>query len=162
MFTVKTICAHGFRNLDVRLNSDNLSSEVVYEGQQILEDGDILFYKEYADSTYTYGLIQSRDNYHGHDKGYIWSSRASVINKVFNLNLVDIAINGVCRAFPVMLLELILPKGFVLKKRRFNNGEEYWSVELTDGSTPKCGTILYGGGNPSNPVYNLTTVLQQK
>ena len=38
---------------------------------------------------YKYGSEQLCDSYMGHEKGYIWSSRASVMNKAFDIALIE-------------------------------------------------------------------------
>ena len=48
-----------------------------------------LFYQPTnIEGVYYYGCIQLKDDY-DHKAGYVWSSRASVINKAFNLDLID-------------------------------------------------------------------------
>ena len=37
----------------------------------------------------TYGLEQTRQEYYGHGPGYIWASRATAMNKIFDVALVD-------------------------------------------------------------------------
>lgn len=58
--------------------------------KELPEDGGILFVsKTNIEGIYTYGLEQTKHSYFGHKPGYIWSSRASVINAAFDYVLYE-------------------------------------------------------------------------
>lgn len=132
---VVSICNHGL----VYLKADNLSSTIVeYKEKKV--GIDTLYYKKYSDGTYSFGLIQGAESQFGHTKGYVWSSRASVINKYFGLKITEVGINGVCRAMPVSMLESLLPKDFYIQAEKFGNGEKRYAVYPV---TNKDSRILY-------------------
>ena len=60
--------------------SEDLFSEEISNKKQ-LEDGYIFVRKTNIPGIFTYGLCQTRNEYYGHGPGYIWASRASVMNK---------------------------------------------------------------------------------
>lgn len=55
-----------------------------------LDDEEIFVKDTNIKGIYTYGCKTLTSDYFGHPPGYIWSSRASVMNKQFNLSLVDV------------------------------------------------------------------------
>lgn len=59
--------------------------------EQRLDNNDGIAFIRLAniDGFATYGLEQTRDDYYGHGPGYIWASRATVMNKVFDVALID-------------------------------------------------------------------------
>lgn len=52
-------------------------------------DSRLFVKKTTIEGLYQYGSEQLRDEYMGHGKGYIWASRASVMNKVFDVALTE-------------------------------------------------------------------------
>lgn len=52
-------------------------------------DSRLFVRKTSIEGLYQYGSEQLCEDYMGHNKGYIWSSRASVMNKVFDLALTE-------------------------------------------------------------------------
>lgn len=52
-------------------------------------DNRLFVRKTSIEGLYQYGSEQLREDYMGHKKGYIWASRASVMNKVFDLALTE-------------------------------------------------------------------------
>lgn len=52
-------------------------------------DSRLFVRKTSIEGLYQYGSEQLSEDYMGHKKGYIWSSRASVMNKVFDLALTE-------------------------------------------------------------------------
>lgn len=80
---------------------DCIRDNAVYlVGDVKLEAGDEYLSKEVRDSRlfvrktniegiFKYGAEQTCDEYMGHGKGYIWSSRASVMNKEFDTALIE-------------------------------------------------------------------------
>ena len=71
------------------VGEENLKTgEVVLEKE--VEDGTYFVRKTNIDGIFTYGLKQNKEDYFGNPAGYIWSSRASVMNKQFNLALIEI------------------------------------------------------------------------
>lgn len=84
------------------LKIDRIHNDTIYlsgdkkidYGERVLEkhlgkDGIVFVAKTNIDSIYTYGCEQTRDNYFGHKPGYIWASRASVMNAVFDVVLYE-------------------------------------------------------------------------
>lgn len=67
-----------------------------------------------VEGIYSYGYQQKKADYFGNPAGYIWSSRASVMNKVFNTTLIDIYYcesyhsSGRCLAIDLHVLEPLL------------------------------------------------------
>lgn len=108
--------------------------------KEITEHGvkNLVFLKEIAPNVYTYGVKQLTDGVH-HKAGYVWSSRASAVNKVLNTDLIEVCIP--CRgystllttvAIPVACLQKILPEGYkIIKNRpwRDDTEEVYWIVK---------------------------------
>lgn len=52
-------------------------------------DSRLFVRKTSIEGLYQYGSEQLSEDYMGHKKGYIWASRASVMNKVFDLALTE-------------------------------------------------------------------------
>ena len=63
------------------------------QGEERIEDTYKFFYKENQDGFVSYGAIQKKDTYE-HEAGYIWSSRASLINVIFDKRCVEISLTG--------------------------------------------------------------------
>lgn len=72
-----------------------------FVGEEDLERGEIVLEKEVEDGTcfvrktniegiFTYGFKQKNADYLGNPAGYIWSSRAGVMNKEFDIALVEV------------------------------------------------------------------------
>ena len=60
------------------------------ECMSLVKDDSRLFVRKTSiEGLYQYGSEQLCEDYMGHKKGYIWSSRASVMNKVFDLALTE-------------------------------------------------------------------------
>ena len=63
-------------------------------GQKVLtkeiKDGELFICKTSIDGIFTYGYMQTEgDQIYGHGPGYIWASRASVMNANFDVALVE-------------------------------------------------------------------------
>lgn len=93
-------------------------------------EGNYFILKEYnGGEYYTYGFVQGKDSY-DHKAGYVWSSRPSCINAVFDTDLIDVrlledgAITGYGVAIRVSMLKEILPDEFSI--------EEYYEKEDND------------------------------
>lgn len=56
---------------------------------KIYEDSELFVRKTNIDGIFKYGSIQLSDYCMGHKKGYIWSSRVSVMNKAFDIKLAE-------------------------------------------------------------------------
>lgn len=67
---------------------DLKTGEVVLEKE--VEDGTYFVRKTNIDGIFTYGFKQNKEDYFGNPAGYVWSSRASVMNKQFNLALIEV------------------------------------------------------------------------
>lgn len=61
------------------------------QGEERIEDTYKFFYKENQDGFVSYGAIQKKDTYE-HEAGYVWSSRASLINVIFDKRCVEISL----------------------------------------------------------------------
>lgn len=148
---MKVVSICGFSSLDVYLEADELSTTVVEHKEKELGI-DTLYYKKFSDGTYSYGLIQGAENQFGHSKGYIWSSRASVVNAEFGLNLIEVGINHVSRAIPITTLKSLLPKDFYIQTKKFEDGEEYYAV--------KCAHPV--NNTNSKVLYNMEVICQNQ
>ena len=100
----------------------------------------------YSDNHFEYGLIQGDYESFGHTKGYIWSSRASVMNKLFGLELTDVVVEypdsyaglaGI--AYPVKTIKELLPEGFSFEREETATDIHYNLV--SDTTINRCGTI---------------------
>lgn len=55
-----------------------------------MEDGELFIRKTNIEGIFTYGYMQNEaDPVHGHGPGYVWSSRASVMNANFDVALIE-------------------------------------------------------------------------
>lgn len=54
-----------------------------------LSDGILFVTNTNIDGIFRYGLEQTKEDYFGHGPGYIWHSRASVMNANFDVALID-------------------------------------------------------------------------
>jgi len=108
----------------------------------------------------------------GHGKGYIWSSRASVMNQIFGSDIMEVAVRFpgedcyFSRAFDVSDVKEILPKGWDITKESFSDGEVYNKLVYV-GDEPieyECGKRLYSAEEEKtgNIVSCLNTCLQNK
>lgn len=61
------------------------------QGEERIEDTYKFFYKENQDGFVSYGAIQKKDTCE-HKAGYIWSSRASLINVIFDKQALEISL----------------------------------------------------------------------
>ena len=61
------------------------------QGEESIEDTYKFFYKENQDGFVSYGAIQKKDT-REHNAGYIWSSRASLINVIFDKRALAISL----------------------------------------------------------------------
>lgn len=70
-------------------------------GEEALKTGEVVLEKEVEDGTYfvrktniegifKYGFRQSKEDIFGNPAGYVWSSRAGVMNKEFDVALVEV------------------------------------------------------------------------
>ena len=80
----------------LRLQVTNLTGEDSHlikfpQGEERIEDTYKFSYKENQDGFVSYGAIQKKDT-REHNAGYIWSSRASLINVVFDKQCLEISL----------------------------------------------------------------------
>lgn len=61
--------------------------ERVLEKQE--SDGKCFVVRTNIEGIYTYGIEQTKEDYWGHKPGYVWSSRASVMNAAFGVTLFE-------------------------------------------------------------------------
>lgn len=77
------------KNSTIYLSGD----ECLTSGERLLVDetseGILFLSKTNVDGLYHYGYQQKEEDYHGHGPGYIWSSRASVLNATFGAKLME-------------------------------------------------------------------------
>lgn len=85
----------------------------------------------------TYGLEQTREYEYGHGPGYIWASRATVMNKVFDVALVDVLYKtensstySSCAIDVAHMLELLEGTEYeVITEPRVNGEDVYYDVK---------------------------------
>lgn len=150
-------------SLYVKINDANHT--IVEHKEKELHDG-ILFYTKYSNGIYQYGLRSTRP-YMDHEAGYIWSSRASVINQEFGTNLIDVSLKTPdehwywCGAVEVEQIEM--PEGFSIVEKQFYNGEKYYTAirDIPFSEEEKnytlCGKTLYSCSDddtPTDTVFN--------
>ena len=141
-------------------------SDTVVEHKEKEVDGGVLFYDKYSNGVYQYGLRSTRP-YMDHEAGYIWSSRASVLNQEFGTNLIDVSLKTPdehwywCGAVEVNKVEM--PKGFSIVEKQFYNGEKYYTAirDIPFSEEEKnytlCGKTLYNCSDdiaPTDTVFN--------
>ena len=153
-------------SLYVEHKCNNTVSEI--KEKVISDEGDIAFLNKYEDGSYSYGIIQGDYKSMGHSKGYIWSSRPSVMNEIFGVHIYDVGVKlpgnefYFSRAFDIDTLKSILPKDFAFVEDEFSDGEKYDRLAYV--GTPivyECGKRLYDAENDDiNIVLNLNTILQ--
>ena len=71
------------------------------------ETGKLFIARTSIDGIYTYGLEQTLGSYFGHGPGYIWSSRASVINSQLGTVLYEAAYREGDRGYRSCAVDLI-------------------------------------------------------
>lgn len=82
------------------------------------------------DGFYDFGLQAHEADYWGNPAGYVWSSRAGVVNKVFGVKLVDVYYNSMCIAISVdKLTELLDLDRYYIKEYIDKRGEITYSVK---------------------------------
>ena len=82
----------------------------------IIEDGDYRLFvrKTNIEGIFLYGSEQLCEYWMGHEKGYVWSSRASVMNKEFDIALIEArykvesATSYSCCAIDLVIFEQLL------------------------------------------------------
>lgn len=77
------------------------------------ETGKLFIARTSIDGIYTYGLEQTLGNYFGHGPGYIWSSRASVINSELGTVLHEAAYREGNRSYRSCAVDLIRFEGIL-------------------------------------------------
>lgn len=80
----------------LRLQVTNLSGEDSHlikfpQGEEKDADDYTFIYKENRDGFVSYGAIQKKDTYE-HEAGYVWSSRAGLINVIFGKRCLEISL----------------------------------------------------------------------
>lgn len=137
------------------------NSGVIVEHKEKEVEGGILFYDKYSNGIYQYGLRSTRP-YMGHDAGYIWSSRASVLNQEFGTNLIDVSLKTPdedyywCGAVEVDKVEM--PEGFSIIEDQFYSGEKYYTVirdipfSKEEKNFALCGKTLYSCSEDDAPT----------
>lgn len=71
------------------------------------ETGKLFVARTSIDGIYTYGLQQTLGSYFGHGPGYIWSSRASVINSQLGTTLYEAAYRQGDRGYVSCSVDLV-------------------------------------------------------
>lgn len=70
-----------------------IGDEELVSGDDVLSkvsgDSRLFVKKTNIEGIFTYGCEQLADEYFGHSKGYIWASRASVMNGAFDIALIE-------------------------------------------------------------------------
>ena len=77
------------------------------------ETGKLFIARTSIDGIYTYGLEQTLGSYFGHGPGYIWSSRASVINSQLDTVLHEAAYREGDRGYRSCAVDLIRFEGIL-------------------------------------------------
>ena len=71
------------------VGEDDLTpGEIILETEA--DNGTYFVRKSNIDGIFTYGFKQNEADYHGNPVGYIWSSRAGVMNKLFGTTLIEV------------------------------------------------------------------------
>lgn len=68
---------------------ENIESKNIIHVKYI-DNGELFVKNTNIEDVFTYGFKTLAPDHWGHPAGYIWTSRASVMNKIFNLSLVDV------------------------------------------------------------------------
>lgn len=86
MLKIKEISKNGtiyiIGDVDLRSEGEVLSA--------IDSEGRLFVNKTNVEGIFTYGIQNTKPDYFGHGVGYTWSSRASVMNKAFDVALIDV------------------------------------------------------------------------
>ena len=118
-------------------------------GERILEkrldnnEGIAFVRRTNIDGIFDYGLEQTEDNYFGHKAGYIWSSRASAMNKVLDVALVEIcyktknsSMYSSCAIDVPHLIRLLENTEYeVVTEPRVKESDVYYDVKRKKGET---------------------------
>lgn len=117
-------------------------------GERVLEkhigaDGIAFVKATNFEEIFTYGLEQTRGSYFGHKPGYIWASRASVMNAIFDTTLYEAAYREgsscycSCAVDLVRIEDLLLEAGYEidLTPKVSKDGEDvdYQVKEIKEG-----------------------------
>ena len=79
----------GYNNTPYIVGEEDLKTgEVVLEKE--VKDGTYFVKKTNIDGIFTYGFRQNKEDYMGNPAGYVWSSRAGVMNKEFDVALIEV------------------------------------------------------------------------
>ena len=121
MKVTKIVC-HSSNGSMLSLYVEHYCNDTIVERkEQILSnEGDTAFINKFEDGTYSFGIIQGDYYSMGHRKGYIWSSRASVMNKIFGTDIMEVGIKlpneegYFSRAVDIKTLKKILPEVLVI------------------------------------------------
>lgn len=172
---VKKIVCHSSDGemLSLYVEHDCTKNIVQRMKKQISDNGDVAFLNRFSDGSYSFGIIQGDYESMGHSKGYIWSSRASVMNQIFGTNIIEVAVKlpedefYFSRAFDLEKVRSILPEGWDYVEGSYSDGEKYHRLSYV-GNSPieyECGKRLYTSseevGN-NNMCLNLNTILQDR
>lgn len=172
MKVTKIVC-HSSNGSMLSLYVEHYCNDTIVERkEQILSnEGDTAFINKFEDGTYSFGIIQGDYYSMGHRKGYIWSSRASVMNKIFGTDIMDVGIKlpneegYFSRAVDIKTLKKILPENWDIVKEQFGDGEVYNTLKYI-GDTPieyKCGKRLYSNeGDSCDVIACLNTIFQNQ
>lgn len=79
----------GYNNTPYIIGEEDLKTEEIFLEKEV-EDGTYFVRKTNIDGIFTYGFKQSKEDYSGNPAGYVWSSRAGVMNKEFDVALVKV------------------------------------------------------------------------
>lgn len=79
----------GYNNTPYIVGEEDLKSEEIVLEKEV-EDGTYFVRKTNIDGIFTYGFRQNKEDYIGNPAGYVWSSRAGVMNKAFDVALVEV------------------------------------------------------------------------
>ena len=86
MLRIKEISKSGtiylIGDVDLRSEGEVLSA--------VDREGRFFVNKTNVEGIFTYGIQNTKPDCFGHDVGYTWSSRSSVMNKVFDVALIDV------------------------------------------------------------------------
>lgn len=82
------------------------------------DTGKLFIARTSIEGIYTYGLEQTRGDYFGHGPGYIWSSRASVINSQLDTALHEAAYREGNRCYCSCAIDLVRFEG-ILKEHGY-------------------------------------------
>ena len=79
----------GYNNTPYIVGEEDLKTEEIVLEKEV-EDGTYFVKKTHIDGIFTYGFRQNKEDYMGNPAGYVWSSRAGVMNKEFDIALVEV------------------------------------------------------------------------